>query len=170
MSPVDVPAGVIPGSTLFKDDTGPPTFEPEYKKLSSGYTCTGQSVDPVESGAPLPCFALSQKYNVSTGMLRSVTDNAECVVNSTTCFPEPCELKRVYSGTWWASPTIHQLTRPSRADFLTTTIAKTSFPLSAGLATISPCQCFSAGIRLFRAAVTLSLLSVCVSRKHPADD
>lgn len=40
MSPVDVPAGVIPGSTLFKDDTGPPTFESEYKKLSSGYIKT----------------------------------------------------------------------------------------------------------------------------------
>jgi hypothetical protein len=74
---------------------------------SSAKDCRGQFVQPKLSKSsvpPLNCDDLSDKYNVSTGDLKFVTQDDYCEFNQPICLPPPCELDKIINPeTWYVS-------------------------------------------------------------------
>ena len=61
--------------------------------------CLGQSIPATSTH--LGCNALSDKYNVTTGDLKSITGDDLCQFNGSICAPLPCPLDTVYFFPNW---------------------------------------------------------------------
>jgi hypothetical protein len=72
----------------------------------TGKECRGQLVQPQKPAPqkpPLSCDDLSNKYNVTTGDLRLLTQDENCEFNKPLCLPPACELDvLVDTPNWYA--------------------------------------------------------------------